>query len=83
MCEVVLLDDRFKDLREHVGRANIFWSLMQQERLLCEDALANIAQAQIQIEQHGRVHEGAQPTWAQRALFIGQAQLPSPEHQRV
>jgi len=31
LCEVVLLDDRFEDLREYVGIANAFFSHMQRE----------------------------------------------------
>lgn len=31
MCEVVLIDDRFKDLRKYVGKATVFWSHLQVE----------------------------------------------------
>jgi hypothetical protein len=34
VCEVLLTDANFEDLRQNVGRANIFWSHIQQENLL-------------------------------------------------
>ena len=34
LCEVVLTDDRFADMRHHVGPANLFWSHSQSEPLL-------------------------------------------------
>jgi hypothetical protein len=34
VCEVVLLDDRFRALRDHVGPADVFWSHVQGEDFL-------------------------------------------------
>lgn len=34
LCEVILLDDRFADLRPFVGRANVFFSHLQLEKFL-------------------------------------------------
>lgn len=31
VCEVVLIDRRFEDLRQYVGKANIFWSHLQMQ----------------------------------------------------
>jgi len=31
LCEIILTDDRFKELRDCVGVANVFWSHVQQE----------------------------------------------------
>ena len=61
LCEVILLDKRFVDLRGHIGQANVFWSHRQEEPLLAEGTVAHIAQ--VQMEQEALLDDSAVNSW--------------------